>query len=80
MPATQAFVLMNLDLIAVPLQVGSSAFTVYCGSRRASELLAAYTDRQPADLPLNRSRAAAEPRLGLERRNARHATAPVDRR
>lgn len=80
MPATQAFVLMNLDLIAVPLQVGGAAFTVYCGSRRASELLAADADQQPAEPPVNRSRDAAELRQGPGRRSARHATAPVDRR
>ena len=39
MPASQAFVLMNLDLIAVPLQVNGGTFTVYCGSRRALQLL-----------------------------------------
>ena len=40
MPATQAFVLMNLDLIAVPLQVGGAGLiTIYCGARRASQLL-----------------------------------------
>lgn len=39
MPATQAFVLMNLDLIAVPLQVGGAFFTIYCGARRADQLL-----------------------------------------
>lgn len=40
MPATQAFVLMNLDLIAVPLQVaGAGLVTVYCGTRRANQLL-----------------------------------------
>jgi hypothetical protein len=34
-----AFVLMNCDLIAVPLQVGgSSIVTIYCGARRAIEL------------------------------------------
>ena len=40
MPATQAFVLMNLDLIAVPLQVGATGVvTIYCGTRRAGQLL-----------------------------------------
>ena len=39
MPTTQAFVLMNLDLVAVPLQAGSSTVTIYCGERRAGQLL-----------------------------------------
>lgn len=39
MPATQAFVLMNLDLVAVPLQVGGAdVVTIYCGKRRARQL------------------------------------------
>jgi len=39
MPASQAFVLMNLDLIAVPLQVGAAGVvTIYCGQRRAAHL------------------------------------------
>lgn len=39
MPASQAFVLMNLDLIAVPLQVGGTGVvTIYCGERRARQL------------------------------------------
>lgn len=34
------FVLMNLDLIAVPLQVeGAGTVTIYCGERRACQLL-----------------------------------------
>lgn len=34
------FVLMNCDLIAVPLQLGcAGVVTVYCGSRRATQLL-----------------------------------------
>lgn len=34
------FVLMNLDLVAVPLQVDPSrVVTVFCGERRASQLL-----------------------------------------
>lgn len=42
MPASQAFVLMNLDLIAVPLQVGGAGVvTIYCGTRRADQLLGA---------------------------------------
>lgn len=41
MPASQAFVLMNLDLIAVPLQVGGTGVvTIYCGARRAGRLSA----------------------------------------
>lgn len=39
MPAPQAFVLMNLDLVAVPLQVGGAGVvTIYCGERRARQL------------------------------------------
>lgn len=34
-----AFVLMNCDLVAVPLQVGGAAVTIYCGARRATQLL-----------------------------------------
>lgn len=42
MPVSQAFVLMNLDLIAVPLQVGAAGVvTIYCGARRAGQLLGA---------------------------------------
>ena len=48
MPATQAFVLMNLDLIAVPLQVGGAAVTIYCGARRASQLLGDLATPLPA--------------------------------
>jgi len=34
------FVLMNCELIAVPLQAGTAgAVTIYCGARRASQLL-----------------------------------------
>ena len=33
------FVLMNCDLVAVPLQLGAGVVTVYCGARRASSLL-----------------------------------------
>jgi hypothetical protein len=37
--SSAAFVLMNCDLIPVPLQVGrSSIVTIYCGARRAIEL------------------------------------------
>lgn len=40
MPASQAFVLMNLDLVAVPLQVGGAGVvTIYCGEDRARQLL-----------------------------------------
>ena len=40
MPASQAFVLMNLDLIAVPLHArGAGLVTIYCGARRAAQLL-----------------------------------------
>lgn len=42
MPASQAFVLMNLDLIAVPLHVErAGTVTIYCGERRARQLLGA---------------------------------------
>jgi hypothetical protein len=35
-----AFVLLNCNLIAVPLQLGcAGAVTIYCGARRASQLL-----------------------------------------
>lgn len=35
-----AFVLMNLDLVAVPLQIGGAGLvTVYCGPQRAEQLL-----------------------------------------
>lgn len=34
-----AFVLMNCDLVAVPLQAGGAGLiTIYCGARRAAEL------------------------------------------
>lgn len=42
MPAI-TFVLMNLDLIAVPLQVGSASVTIYCGKRRATRLMSGAT-------------------------------------
>jgi len=50
MPATQAFVLMNLDLIAVSLHVsGAGLVTIYCGARRANQLRgAAGRQSQPA--------------------------------
>jgi hypothetical protein len=38
--STTAFVLMNCDLVAVPLQVAAvGVVTVYCGARRANQLL-----------------------------------------
>lgn len=40
MPATQAFVLMNLDLVAVPLHAGAAGMvTIYCEKNRARQLL-----------------------------------------
>jgi len=54
MPATQAFVLMNLDLIAVPLQVGGAFVTIYCGALRAAQLC--------SDSRANPMRAAEAPR------------------
>lgn len=51
MPGSQAFVLMNLDLIAVPLQVGGAAVTIYCGERRASQLLGGTEPTAPHEEP-----------------------------
>lgn len=34
-----AWILMNCDLVAVPLQVGGAAVTLYCGAHRARQLL-----------------------------------------
>lgn len=39
-----AFVLMNCDLVAVPLQLGAGVVTVYCGVRRAGQLLGGAED------------------------------------
>ena len=45
MPATQAFVLMNLDLVAVPLYAGAAGMvTIYCGAQRARKLLSSSAD------------------------------------
>lgn len=33
------FVLMNCDLVAVPLQLGAGVVTVYCGVQRANQLV-----------------------------------------
>jgi len=80
MPATQAFVLMNLDLIAVPLQVGGAgAVTIYCGARRADQLLKPLAERRHTDQSTNQSRDDADRRQPLAPRSDRHVTAPADR-
>lgn len=33
-----AFLLLNRNLVAVPLQLGAGVVTIYCGARRASQL------------------------------------------
>lgn len=62
-----AFVLMNCDLVAVPLQLGATGVvTVYCGAKRANELLAA--PERPSDIgqAFNPSRAAEAPALRVQ--------------
>jgi hypothetical protein len=45
--STTAFVLMNCDLVAVPLQVAAvGVVTVYCGKQRATQLLSGF-DGEP---------------------------------
>jgi len=47
--SSAAFVLMNLDLVAVPLQLDlGRVVTVYCGKRRATELRTK-DENQPTD-------------------------------
>ena len=50
MPTT-TFVLMNLDLIAVPLQVGGASVTIYRGKRRATQLISSTTTPASNDQP-----------------------------
>lgn len=47
------FVLMNCDLVAVPLQLGAGVVTVYCGARRASELREAASHTARPNLAAN---------------------------
>lgn len=75
--SSAAFVLMNLDLVAVPLQLDPTrVVTVYCGKRRADELLTAPTPHQEP----GRSLGASSQLLLASRRSALHAALPVDRR
>lgn len=68
------FVLMNCDLVAVPLRLArGGVVTVYCGARRASDLLSRrrLSDQTPGALAQT-----AKP----VRRSALHEAALVDRR
>jgi len=56
MPVSQAFVLMNLDLVAVPLYAGAAGMvTIYCGQRRAAQLLGGECSRMYAQSTSGRS-------------------------
>jgi hypothetical protein len=58
------FVLMNCDLVAVPLQVGGAAVTLYCGARRASQLLGGSASRSGLGSVARRAGAGAASRSG----------------
>lgn len=61
------FVLMNCDLVAVPLQLDrGGSVTVYCGARRARQLLEAPAALHSQSNP-NRSHGAATQNLGSAR-------------
>jgi hypothetical protein len=69
------FVLMNCDLVAVPLQLERAGMvTIYCGPRRASQLL----DAAHA-LISSQSLGGAAQRLQPPLHNARREAAPNDR-
>lgn len=54
-----AFVLMNCDLVAVPLQLGAAGLvTIYCGAKRANELLDAPTRQSDIEQAFNPSSGA----------------------
>jgi hypothetical protein len=56
-----AFVLMNCDLVAVPLQLGAAGLvTIYCGAKRANELMSE-SERQCLVQAINQSSGAAVP-------------------
>lgn len=55
-----AWILMNCDLIAVPLQIKlGGVVTVYCGERRANQLLSGLGSvaRRPGDASSSQTRA-----------------------
>ena len=79
MPVSQAFVLMNLDLIAVPLQVGGAGVvTIYCGQRRANQLLGDLAATEPDAEPTGDcARMYAQSASGSR---SSHRTSPPDSR
>lgn len=75
-----AFVLMNCDLVAVPLQLGADVVTVYCGQSRARELLISPLTQIRSEVVVSRSRDAEGYTTTRSRRNAPREVAPVGRR
>ena len=64
-----AFVLMNCDLIAVPLQLGAGVVTVYCGARRANQLRDLYDNGSPEAVAPAAGLGSVARRLGAASRN-----------
>jgi hypothetical protein len=57
-----AFVLMNCDLVAVPLRVGATGvITVYCGAQRANDLLTTADAESLAERPASPLHGVAAP-------------------
>ena len=80
MPATQAFVLMNLDLVAVPLYAGAAGVvTIYCGRHRASELLLATASQITREARTNHSHAGPDQSPALGHHSARREAPPAGR-
>lgn len=63
------FVLMNCDLIAVPLQLGAGVVTVYCGVQRANQLLDLYDNGSPKVTSPTIGLGSVARRLGSASRN-----------
>ena len=80
MPASQAFVLMNLDLVAVtiPTHLGG-LITVYCGVKRANKLLATGAGHYGAQKAASQSSGGEDRHLNLAH-SAQRVGSPVDRR
>ena len=74
-----AFVLMNCDLVAVPMQLGAGVVTIYCGMRRANELKDAGTRSGPGHHVPNPWPDGAAPALPHARCIARREAARDDR-
>jgi hypothetical protein len=73
------FVLMNCDLVAVPLQSGAGVVTVYCGVRRANELLATNECEAGDETGSNRLRGAAAQTASRRHCSVLRGAALVDR-